>query len=249
VPELTIVSFNAHAGIRPRPIAVPGSWVLRKQPNRGPYDLTGTLCGFDADVIVVQESYRPDEGECAVDVAASASGMQLHEAPFGRAVVRPWPHLVRAGTGRKGLAILSRLPSRRLPDIPVPRVPGDPARTRCALQVELEVGGARVQLVAVHLTSRLPHGPPIQLLRLRHQLPTTDRRAVVVGDLNFWGPPAVAALGGWRRTVRGRTWPAHRPHSQIDHVLVRAGVEVLEAAVLPDVGSDHRPVRVRLRFP
>jgi len=26
-------------------------------------------------------------------------------------------------------------------------------------------------------------------------------------------------------------------------------VEVLEATVLPDVGSDHRPVRVRLRFP
>jgi endonuclease/exonuclease/phosphatase family metal-dependent hydrolase len=249
VPDITIVTFNAHAGVRPRPIAVPGSWVLRHQPDRGPFDLVGTLCGFDADVIVVQESYRPDEGACAVEVAARAGGMELFEAPFGRAVVRPWPHLVRSGTGVKGLAVLSRLPARRLPDIPVPRVPGDPARTRCALHVQLDVAGVAVELVAVHLTSRLPYGPPIQLARLRRRLPTRDRRAAVVGDLNFWGPPAVTILGGWRRTVRGRTWPAHRPHSQIDHVLVRSGVEVLEATVLPDVGSDHRPVRVRLRFP
>lgn len=249
MPELTIVTFNAHAGVRPRPIAVPGKWVLRHQPERGPYDLVGTLCDFDADVIVVQESYRPDGGECAVEIAARSRGMELFEAPFGRAVVRPWPHLVRSGTGVKGLAILSRLPARRLPDIPVPRAPGDPATSRCALHVQVDVDGAPVELVAVHLTSRLPHGPPMQMARLRRRLPAEDRRAVVVGDLNFWGPPAVAVLGRWRRTLRGRTWPAHRPHSQIDHVLVRAGVEVLEATVLPDMGSDHRPVRVRLRFP
>jgi endonuclease/exonuclease/phosphatase (EEP) superfamily protein YafD len=66
--------------------------------------------------------------------------------------------------------------------------------------------------------------------------------------LNFWGPPAAALLPGWRRAVRGRTWPAHRPHSQIDHVLVRDDVEALGGEVLPDVGSDHRPLRVTLRF-
>jgi endonuclease/exonuclease/phosphatase family metal-dependent hydrolase len=47
--------------------------------------------------------------------------------------------------------------------------------------------------------------------------------------------------------VRGRTWPAHRPHSQIDHVLVRDDVEVVDAAVLGEVGSDHLPLRVTLR--
>jgi endonuclease/exonuclease/phosphatase family metal-dependent hydrolase len=249
VPELTIVTFNAHAGVRPRPISVPGKQVLRHKPDPGPYDLVGALCGFDADAIVVQESYRPDVGECAAERAAAARGMQFFEAPFGRAVVTPSPHLVRSGTGVKGLAVLTGVPARRLPDIPVPRVPGDPARTRNALHVELDLDGGLVELVAVHLTSRLPHGPPIQLARLRRTLPGTGRRALVAGDLNFWGPPAVALLRGWHRTVRGRTWPAHRPHSQIDHVLVRPGVEVLEASVLPDIGSDHRPVRVRLRFP
>jgi len=248
VSELTIVSFNAHAGVRPRPISVPGRFVIREQPDAGPYDLVKVLCDFDADVIVVQESYRPDVGDCAAERAAANLGWQLFEAPFGRAVVTPWPHLVRLGTGRKGVAVLSRLPARRLLDVPVPRVPGDPARTRCALRVEVALPGGPVELVGVHLTSRLPHGPPIQLAQLRGKLPQ-QARSLVVGDLNFWGPPAVALLRGWHRAVRGRTWPAHRPHSQIDHVLVREGVQVLEASVLPNVGSDHRPVRVRLRFP
>ncbi len=155
---------------------------------------------------------------------------------------------MRSGTGEKGVAVLSRLPARRLRDIPIPRVPGDPARSRCALHLQLDVAGEPLELVAVHLTSRLPHGPPMQLARLRRQLPSRERRAVVVGDLNFWGPPAVALLRGWRRAVRGRTWPAHRPHSQIDHVLLRDDIEATGGEVLPDVGSDHRPVRVTLKF-
>jgi endonuclease/exonuclease/phosphatase family metal-dependent hydrolase len=248
MPELTIVTFNAHGGVRPRPISVPGRLVLTSKPPLGTYDLVRTLCEFDADVIVLQESYRPDVGECAAEVAARAREMQFYEAPFGRAVVQPWPHLVRSGTGEKGLAVLTRFPARRLTDIPIPRVPADPARTRCALRLELDVDGEPLELVVVHLTSRLPHGPPIQLARLRRRLPPRDRRAVVVGDLNFWGPPAVALLGRWRRAVRGPTWPAHRPHSQIDHVLVRDDVEAVGGEILPDVGSDHRPVRVRLGF-
>jgi len=47
--------------------------------------------------------------------------------------------------------------------------------------------------------------------------------------------------------VRGRTWPAHRPHSQIDHVLVRDDVAVVDGGVLGEVGSDHLPLRVTLR--
>ena len=70
---------------------------------------------------------------------------------------------------------------------------------------------------------------------------------MLTGDCNFWGPPASMCLPGWRRGVRGRTWPAHRPHSQIDHVFLRGGVQALSGEVLPDSASDHRPVRVKLR--
>src|SRR5262249_9740252 len=147
-----------------------------------------------------------------------------------------------------GIAVLSRLPSTRVGKLPVGPVWPDPARARGALQVELDVDGTAVQLVAVHLTSRLPHGPPVQLTRLRPQLPPPGCPAVIAGDHNFWGPGVVSLLPGWRRAVRGRTWPASRPHSQIDHILVRRDAVVRAAGVLPDVGSDHRPVHARLHF-
>src|SRR5262249_19064714 len=129
----------------------------------------------------------------------------------------------------------------------VGRVPYDPTPERGALHLELDLPDATVDLVAVHLTSRLPYGPPVQLRRLLPQLPAPGRPAVLVGDCNFWGPGVVACLPGWRRAVRGRTWPAHRPHSQIDHVLVRSGAVAIAGEVLPDVGSDHRPVRATVR--
>ena len=175
----------------------------------------------------------------------------MHWASFGRGIVEPWPHIISArphrASGRIGLAVVSRVPARLVEMIPVGDVPGDPALRRCALHVALDVGGQNLDLIAVHLSSRLPYAPPMQLRNLRRRLPPPDRRAVIVGDFNLWGPAVTTLLPGWRRAVRGRTWPAHRPHSQIDHVLVRNGIEVVDAAVLDEVGSDHRPVRVTLR--
>jgi endonuclease/exonuclease/phosphatase family metal-dependent hydrolase len=54
-------------------------------------------------------------------------------------------------------------------------------------------------------------------------------------------------MPGWRRAVVGRTWPAWRPHSQIDHILVRGALQPVRGEVLPHGGSDHRPVRAELR--
>jgi endonuclease/exonuclease/phosphatase family metal-dependent hydrolase len=55
-----------------------------------------------------------------------------------------------------------------------------------------------------------------------------------------------AFLSGWHKAVKGRTWPAWNPHSQIDHILVRGNVRVSSGDVLPAAGSDHRPVRAEL---
>ena len=56
--------------------------------------------------------------------------------------------------------------------------------------------------------------------------------------MNLWGPPVRAFLPGWHRAVKGRTWPAWHPHSQIDHILVRGEVRV---------GCGVGPPRRRLR--
>jgi endonuclease/exonuclease/phosphatase family metal-dependent hydrolase len=254
--ELSIVTLNLHGGRRSRRISTPR---LRhpdppppeKAASNGAFDVAGTLRSFDADVLVVQEGWWPDDREAAVDLVATDSGATVHWASIGRGIIEPWPHIISArphrANGRIGHAVVSRLPARLVEMIPVGDVPGDPALRRCALRVALDVGGQDLDLIAVHLSSRLPYAPPMQLRNLRRRLPPPDRRAVIAGDFNLWGPAVTALLPGWRRAVRGRTWPAHRPHSQIDHVLVRNGVEVLDAAVLDEVGSDHRPVRVTLR--
>jgi endonuclease/exonuclease/phosphatase family metal-dependent hydrolase len=242
MPDLKITSFNCHAGLQ-----------ARRNGVCEPYDLEAVLQTFDADVVVVQESWTPDGGTAAVRRFANAVGAQVFELQFGRARLEPWPHVPRdgEGLGDVGLAIVSRIPAELRGRLAVGAVPGDPTPERGGLHVVLDVGGTKVDLVGVHLTSRLPYGPPTQLRRLRPQLPDEGRPAIVAGDCNFWGPGVTSFLPGWRRTVRGRTWPSSRPHSQIDHILVRAAdrVEVLDSAVLPAVGSDHRPVRATLRLP
>jgi endonuclease/exonuclease/phosphatase family metal-dependent hydrolase len=126
----------------------------------------------------------------------------------------------------------------------------DSAGARSALQVDLDVGGQRVHVVGLHASSKLYFaGPLVPLRRLRPSLPLGPEPAIVAGDFNLWGPGVVSLLPGWRRTVRGATYPAHRPHSQIDHILVNRAVERLESEVLPLFGSDHRAVRARLEIP
>jgi endonuclease/exonuclease/phosphatase family metal-dependent hydrolase len=237
MPTFTLVSFNAHGGLHPRRNSV-----------CAPYDLPAVLRGFDADVIVVQESWWPDDATAAVEEVADDLGAKVFALPFGRGTLHPWPHVPRdgGGQGAVGLAIISKLPAREIARLPLGRVPADPAPERGALHIELEVDGATIDLVGVHLSSRLPYGPPTQLRRLAALLPPPGRAAVVTGDCNFWGPGVRAFLPGWRRAVRGRTWPAIMPHSQIDHILVRPNVGVVESAVLRNVGSDHRPVRAQL---
>jgi endonuclease/exonuclease/phosphatase family metal-dependent hydrolase len=241
MPDLKITSFNCHAGLQ-----------ARRNGVCEPYDLDAVLRSFDADVIVVQESWTPDGATAAVRTFGESIGAEVFELRFGRARLEPWPHVPRDGdgVGDVGLAIVSRIPAEARGRLTVGTVPGDPTPERGGLHVVLDVGGTAVDLVGVHLTSRLPYGPPTQLRRLRPQLPDGPGPAIVAGDCNFWGPGVSAFLPGWTRTVRGRTWPSSRPHSQIDHILVRddRGVEVLDRAVLPAVGSDHRPVRATLRF-
>ena len=237
VPDLSIASFNTHYGFAP----------FRSRP-RIPYDVEASLRRLDAEVIVIQELWRPDRRRGVVDDAADAMGLTVHYEETGPATGRTaWPHPVRHGEGSVGIAVVTALPVRRCASIPLGPTPTDPAPDRTALHVEIDVDGEPLQLVAVHLTSQLPHGPVLQLRRLARAAPRTGP-AVIAGDCNFWGPGVRAFLRGWRRAVRGRTWPARRPHSQIDHILVRPDIRVMAGEVLADVGSDHRPVRAELRW-
>ena len=236
MPDLSIASFNTHYGLRRWP-----------NPPRTPYDLEAALRDLDADVLVIQEYWRPDGTWGAHDDAAAALGLDVHYELTGIATGKShWPGIRSKGEATIGIAVLTRLPTRRIGSIQLGPTPGDPAPARTALHVEIDVDGSPLQLVAVHLSSRLPQAPVIQLRRLARQAPRTGP-AVIAGDCNFWGPGVRTFLPGWRRAVRGRTWPAGHPHSQIDHILVR-DLTSTAGHVLPDVGSDHRPIRADLSW-
>lgn len=167
------------------------------------------------------------------------------ERPFGDEIRRSARYR-EAEPGHWGVAVLSRLPVRSSAVIDLGRLSRDRAR-RAAVVVEVEAGGRPVTVVGTHM-SHITYGAPLQYRALARRLAPSVRRGpcVLAGDMNLWGPPVVALLPGWRRALRAKTWPAWRPHSQVDHVLVHGEVEVVRAEVLEMMGSDHRPARVTL---
>jgi len=168
--------------------------------------------------------------------------------------VRPLPESARAlprwqeaEPGTWGIAVLVRpdlaVESTRL--VPMSTLRTDRVR-RAALVVDLTVDGTPISVVGTHM-SHLLYGSHRNWAELRRQLETEARRdAVLAGDMNTWGPLVRVFMPGWRRAVVGRTWPSWRPHSQIDHILVRGALRPVAGTVLPHAGSDHRPVRAEL---
>jgi endonuclease/exonuclease/phosphatase (EEP) superfamily protein YafD len=148
------------------------------------------------------------------------------------------------------LAVCSRFPVIAREDVPIGRVKADPAGARSALACTVAVGDQRVTIVGVHTSSKLWWlGPPKHMITLRRELARLAIEPdVIAGDFNFWGPVVSAMFPGWRRAVRGPTYPSNRPHSQIDHVLVRPHIDVVSGEVLSATPSDHRPIRARLRL-
>jgi endonuclease/exonuclease/phosphatase family metal-dependent hydrolase len=152
----------------------------------------------------------------------------------------------RAGDGCWSLALITRKPIRASRTIDIWQLPLDPWR-RCLLRAELDIDGTNLNVVGTHF-AHLEVGSPLQSRALRRGLPPADRPGILVGDMNMWGWTIDAMTpSGWRRAVRGKTWPAPRPRHQIDHLLVTPSVEVVRGEVLADVGSDHLPIRARLR--
>jgi endonuclease/exonuclease/phosphatase family metal-dependent hydrolase len=235
MPVLQVASFNAH-------------WFLRHRGG-GNIDLAAICASLDADVICLQEVWRRRDGQAAHERVAREQGYELIEARVPRDHNDTAPPIVRAADGDRswwGLAVLSRYPVRSISEHSLGSVPGDEAH-RIALRAELDVSGHRLTVVATHLTWRA-WGIPAQLWRLRRVLPPSNTPGFAAGDFNMWGPVVSGALPGWRRAVRGRTWPAPRMLHQLDHILVNRSVRVLDASVEPFNGSDHLPIRASLAF-
>ncbi len=149
-----------------------------------------------------------------------------------------------ADRGTWGVALLSRVPCRDPEVLSLGKLRRDPA-ARVVLRCTIDLGGREVTVLGTHM-SHITHWSPAQYRRLGNLLPHPDRAAVLAGDMNMWGPPVNSFFPAWRRAATGRTWPAHRPHSQLDHVLITPALSVVDARIVPSSGSDHRPVVVTL---
>lgn len=233
MPDFTLTTFNAH-------------W--SRSADGTVFDLAAACAGFDTDLVAVQEVWNPADGPGALDELRDGGDHEVLEVPLSPSFVHPRPEITRdpdLAAGTWGIALVSRLPLRSVRTLDLGRLAGrvDVAH-RVALVAEVEVGSALVTVAITHL-SFVPPNAAVQLFRLRRQLPA-GRPTVVAGDCNLWGPVAAGVIG-LRRAVRGRTFPADRPHSQLDHVLLSGHVEPVSGRVLPTVGSDHLPVQARLR--
>jgi endonuclease/exonuclease/phosphatase family metal-dependent hydrolase len=70
---------------------------------------------------------------------------------------------------------------------------------------------------------------------------------VITGDLNM-PLPLTGLAAGYAPAVIGRTYSASRPTVQLDHVLADRRVIRCGGEVLAPAGSDHLPIRARLRL-
>jgi endonuclease/exonuclease/phosphatase family metal-dependent hydrolase len=258
---LTLATFNVHLGV--------DGWGR-------PYDVVGACRALDPDVLVMQESWAPDGGDpSTAATVADQLGLEV-VAEVGLAhgrlfapVATPGPRwgprvgqLRKAfhldgerwgGAGRAdrpsvhgtwGLALLSRLPVRDVTVASLGQLRRDPAR-RMVVEGTVGLDGGDLTVCGTHM-SHITHGSHTQYRRLAAELPARTVAAVLAGDMNLWGPPVSSYLRGWQRAVVGKTWPAHRPHSQLDHVLTTPPVTVVDARIGAFAGSDHRPVVVTL---
>ncbi len=204
--------------------------------------LRAAVAALDADVLGIQEVDRLQERTQHLDLtaeAATAMGAVDHRfaaaltgLPGGdwRPATQDLPELPSYGVG-----LASRLPVRawhvlRLPAtplwVPLP-VPGTRRlvwlRDEPRVAVAAELDGLTV--ATTHL-SFVAGWNVVQLRRVRRWLSALPGPHVLMGDLNLPRPVAVAATG-WTPLVSVKTFPAHAPRVQLDHVLASAPLPVL----------------------
>lgn len=242
--DLFVASLNLHGGADLR---------------GAPFDVPAAIRALDAAVICLQEVWLPAAhapGDAAVPalwrdadpvaVAAAALGLSVYRAQMCPRDANP---LLRrgaaSGPGSIGICVLTALPAAGHQVFQLGCGPGDDVpRVAQVLTLTLPGGGA-LRLVNTHLTCSA--ASPLQLWRLWSRLRADPVPTVIAGDLNQPGLVA-RRFPGLTDLIAGRSFPADGPLLQLDHILASRGVSGEQGVVLPPCGSDHLPVRARVRL-
>jgi endonuclease/exonuclease/phosphatase family metal-dependent hydrolase len=225
---LTVASYNVHR-------------CIGRDGKCDPARVARVIEELDADVVALQEvdfRYHVRQGDDQLRFLAEAT---RYESVWG-------PVLYGSG-GQYGNGILTRpsvLEVRGI-DLSVPRY-----QRRGALDVDLEVHGTPIRIIAAHLGLGL-NEREIQvqrLLRALDEAPSEDAPLILLGDFNEWRPPSAPLRRLHRRFGRTpgmRSFPSRFPVLALDRIWVRPR----QALVAVDVhnssrarrASDHLPIR------
>lgn len=197
------------------------------------------LTSLDADVLVLPEMWHFSRPEATwAEDFAEAHGYELHQwvadRPSRPRELVPWR-----------MVIMTRLAARRLDDAVLPQLRRFAARAIVRVELVgtgLTLGGAH--MYGIHLFRQSPQAWLQERASFRDATKELD---IIAGDMNIWGPIVRRDSPGKRAAATGRTYPARRPHSQIDHIMVSDRVDVLSSERLLGLGSDHLGFKVVLQ--
>jgi len=207
---------------------------------QSPERCAAVLKEISADVIVLQEvESRPGHELDALAYLAQETGssaiagatMMLEDAHYGNALLTRLPV---GEVRRHDLGVSGREP-------------------RAALDVDFELDGCKLQLLATHLGLR-PAERREQVQRLLQLLNTEQQDVVILaGDLNewfLWGRPLRALHRIFPNTPYRRSWPAHRPVFALDRIWVHPHQALHNLAVhrsaMSRLASDHLPLTAEI---
>lgn len=177
---------------------------------------------------------------------------QAQQALQSPEVAQRYPHRVEAPQPDQfGLAILSRYPLSDVQKV-------EPADMQDTLRLRATVtwAGGPVRLSAIHpmppLSATYAQLRDQALVEETHHLSQSGGLALMAGDFNTtpWAK-GLFAIDSQLRRANGLagSWPnafGGLSVLPLDHVLASSGWQLVDSGHGPDVGSDHRPVVVRL---
>jgi endonuclease/exonuclease/phosphatase family metal-dependent hydrolase len=243
--EVTVLVYNIHAGTD-----------TARQNNLA--RVAELVRGTEADLVLLQEVDRNTQRSGPTDQPAVLARLTGYSVAFGRTI--------GFQGGDYGIALLSRWPIRRDTLIPLV-VTAPPGRTtegreqRGVLMAVVDAPGGPLAVLNTHLDASgedLWRTQEIAGVLRAAAAVEAGAPLLVGGDLNALPEsPVHQALAGagfrdaWPECGVGdaRTFPVNAPARRIDYLYLGGGVRCVDARVLPEYASDHRPLLFRVRLP
>src|SRR5438105_13984510 len=153
--EFSVAAFNAHWGVG------------RFGEFRGVrFDVAGLVRSFDADIVVVAEAWRDDDGRGILDTLTD-DGYQIEIVQQMSLDLRNDRSGVRDVAPRAGMwemAVCTRFPVIGRREISLDAQRSDPVYSRLALSVTVDVAGTPVEVIGLHTSSKVWRLAPVRHL-------------------------------------------------------------------------------------